>query len=100
MTSNARCWKRRLAVLAIATSLLSGCATVGFEPGIATACPPVAEYSRDFQTRAAEELALLPEGSAIAEMLADYAVMREQARSGLPPRFRGLLRQSAPHLRQ
>jgi hypothetical protein len=39
------------------------------------------EYSREFQVRAAEELALLPEGSAIAEMLADYAVMREQARA-------------------
>ena len=100
MMSNARCWKQQLAALAIVTSLLSGCATVGSEGGALGACPPVAEYSRDFQTRAAEELALLPEGSAIAEMLADYAVMREQARSGLPPRFRGLLRQSAPHLRQ
>ena len=39
------------------------------------------EYSREFQARAAEELALLPERSVIAEMLADYAVMREQARS-------------------
>jgi len=40
----------------------------------------VVEYSPEFRARAAEELALLPEGSAIAEMLADYAVMREQAR--------------------
>ncbi|WP_306418022.1 hypothetical protein [Jannaschia formosa] len=39
------------------------------------------EYSREFQARAAEELALLPEDSAISEMLADYAVMREQARA-------------------
>lgn len=44
------------------------------------ACPPVVEYSREFQARAAEQLALLPERSAIAEMLSDYAVMREQAR--------------------
>ncbi|ROU03889.1 hypothetical protein EAT49_00300 [Histidinibacterium lentulum] len=100
MTCNARCWKRRLAVLAIVTSLLSGCATVGSEGGALGACPAVVEYSREFQARAADELALLPERSAIAEMLADYAVMREQARSGLPPRFRGLLRQSAPHLRR
>jgi hypothetical protein len=41
----------------------------------------VVEYSREFQARTAEELALLPEVSAVAEMLADYAVMREQARS-------------------
>ena len=44
------------------------------------ACPPVIEYFREFQARAAEELALLPKGSAIAEMLADYTAMREQAR--------------------
>jgi len=80
MTSNAGCWKRRLAVLAIATSLLSGCATVRSEDGRLATCPPVVEYGREFQARAAEELALLPQGSAVAEMLSDYAVMREQAR--------------------
>lgn len=81
MMSNARCWKRRLAVLAIATSLLSGCAAAGFEAGRVSACPPVVEYSREFQARAAEELTSLPDGSAIAEMLADYSVMQEQARA-------------------
>ncbi len=44
-------------------------------------CPPVVEYSREFQARAAEERALLPEGSATMEMLTDYAVLREQARA-------------------
>lgn len=48
--------------------------------GAPRVCPPVVEYSRDVKARAAEELALLPEGSATAEMLSDYAVMREQAR--------------------
>lgn len=43
--------------------------------------PPVVEYGREFQTRAADERVLLPKGSAIAEMLADYGVMREQALS-------------------
>ena len=38
------------------------------------------EYSREFQAQAAGDLTLLPEGSAIAVMLSDYAVMREQAR--------------------
>lgn len=74
------CWRRLLAVLVIATSFLTGCATVGFEAGGVAACPPVVEYSREFQARAAGELASLPDGSAIAEMLYDYAVMREQAR--------------------
>ena len=81
MMSNARCWKRRLAALAIATSLLSGCGTVRSKDGRLATCPPVVEYGREFQARAADELALLPEGSVIAEMLADYAVMREQART-------------------
>ena len=62
----------------IATSWLTGCATVGSEGGEFGACPPVVEYSRKFQAQAAEELALLPEGSAVAEMLTDYAVMRKQ----------------------
>ena len=81
MMSNARCWKLRLAVLAIATSLLTACATGVSEPRIATVCPPVVEYSREFQARAADELGMLPDGSAIAEMLADYSVMRDQARA-------------------
>lgn len=75
MTSNAGCWKRRLAVLAITTSLLNGCGTVRSEHGRLATCPPVVEYGREFQARAADELNLLPEGSAIVEMLADYSVM-------------------------
>jgi hypothetical protein len=41
----------------------------------------VVEYGREFQVRAAEELAGLPEGSMIVEMLSDYDVMRDQARA-------------------
>ena len=59
---------------------MTGCATAGFETGGVAACPPVVEYSREVQARAAEELALLPEGAAVVEMMGDYAVMREQAR--------------------
>ena len=81
MTSNARCSMRRLAVLAIATSLLTGCATVGSESGRLAACPPIVDYSREFQGRVAEELGMLPDGSAVAEMLSDYSVMRDQARA-------------------
>jgi hypothetical protein len=80
MTSNARCSMPRLAALAIATSLLTACATVASGPRVATGCPPVVDYSREFQARAAKELGVLPDGSAIAEMLSDYAVMREPAR--------------------
>lgn len=81
MMSDAGCWKQQLAALAIVTNLLSGCATVGSEPRSGIVCPPVVQYSREAQARAAEELNSLPDGSAIAEMLSDYAVLRDQTRS-------------------
>ena len=81
MTSNARCSTLQLAVLAIATSFLGGCMTGISELRIATVCPPVVEYSRELEARAADELDLLPEGSAIVELLRDFAVMRDQARA-------------------
>ena len=59
---------------------LTGCARVGSETA-PSACPPVVEYSRTEQARMAEELAALPEGAVIVEWLADYAVLRDQARS-------------------
>ena len=64
----------------IVASLLSACATVSFER-VTGVCPPVVEYDDGFQARAAKEVQVLPEGSAIVEMLSDYAVMREQARA-------------------
>lgn len=75
------CSKQALPLLVIATSFLSACSTVASDGRIATVCPPVAEYTRKFQARAADEIDLLPEGSAIAVMLADYAVIRDQARA-------------------
>jgi hypothetical protein len=65
-------------VLAIVATLLAGCAT---ERSDGAPCPPVVGYSREFLTRAADELNLLPAGSAIEQMLADYQVMRDQARA-------------------
>ena len=44
-------------------------------------CPPVVAYSRDFLARAAGELDSLPPSSTIEQMLADYQVMRDQARA-------------------
>ena len=75
-----RCWTPQFVALATATILLSGCARGSSEspPG---ACPPVVDYSRAEQTRLAEEVATLPEGALIVGWLADYAVLREQARA-------------------
>jgi hypothetical protein len=77
---NDGCSRRRRGALVLASIWLSGCATVTSEGRAVSICPPAVDYSREFQARAAEELARLPEGSAIAEMLADYAVLREHAR--------------------
>ena len=75
------CWRPRLAVLVIGASWLTGCATADFETRSVAVCPPVVEYSGQFQVRAAEEMERLPDGSAVVEMMADYAVMRDQARA-------------------
>ena len=58
----------------------SGCAGGGSDLDGHVLCPPVMEYTPELQARAADELDLLPEGSAIAQMLMDYAVMQEQTR--------------------
>jgi hypothetical protein len=58
--------------------LLAGCAT---ERSDGASCPPVLSYSREFLVHAAGELTSLPAGSAIEQMLADYQVMRDQARA-------------------
>jgi hypothetical protein len=46
----------------------------------------VVEYSRAEQALVAEEVAALPGGALIVEWLADYAVLREQARACSAPR--------------
>jgi len=80
MPSTARCWTRPPIVLAAATIFLTACAGVGFEAGGLSACPPVVNYSWEEQGRVAEEVAGLPEGALIVSWLADYAVLRDQAR--------------------
>jgi len=80
MPFTARCWTRPQTALAIATLLLTACAGVGSDvpPG---ACPPVVVYSQAEQARGADEVAALPEDALIIGWLADYAVLRDQARA-------------------
>jgi hypothetical protein len=75
------CQRRRRAVLVLATIWLSGCATDVSDVVSLGACPPVVEYRREFQVRAAVDLVFLPEAWAITEMISDYAVIQEQARA-------------------
>ena len=85
MTFNARCWMPPRAALAAATIFLTGCAWVISDapPG---ACPPVVEYSQAAQARVAEEVDALPEGALIPGWLADYTVLRDQAKACRSPR--------------
>ena len=58
---------------------LSACAMVSSDPP--ALCPPVVPYTRAEQAQVADEQANLPDGSLMADWLADYAVMRDQARA-------------------
>lgn len=80
MRSNAVCWKHPAPALVIATISLTACATGGSDRGGAV-CPPVVVYDQALRNRAAAELEALPEDAALVGMMADYAVMRAQARA-------------------
>ena len=81
MTFSGKCWRRRRVVLVIAASLLGGCEMGSSDHAAATACPPVIDYTASLQAAAAADIAELPADSRLTDMLADYAVMREQARA-------------------
>ncbi|TVR43353.1 MAG: hypothetical protein EA386_15855 [Rhodobacteraceae bacterium] len=59
---------------------MTGCAAGSLDAS-PSACPPVVEDSRAKQMRSAAEIATLPEGTVIAEWLADYAVLQGLARA-------------------
>ena len=80
MSYNARCWTQQAAALAAAMIFLTGCEGVGFDTTVKP-CPPVVEYSEAEEARVAAEVAALPEGAVIVSWLADYAVLRDQARA-------------------
>lgn len=80
MRFNAACWKHPATALVIATISLTACATDGSDPGGAV-CPPVVGYDQAERERAAAELEALPDNAALVRMMADYAVMRAQARA-------------------
>lgn len=81
MTFNAACSTPRRVALAIATIWLAGCAAGSSDRPAVALCPPVTPYDAAFLARAADEVDALPDGSALAAMIADYGVMREQARA-------------------
>ena len=71
-------WWRPWAALAL-LPILTTCSGVGGSD--TTVCPPIVIYSGEFQIRLADELAKLPDGSALSEAMRDYAVERAQLRA-------------------
>ncbi|RXV58107.1 hypothetical protein C6W92_17030 [Roseovarius sp. A46] len=65
----------------MAMIFLSCCATEDSEPGGLSVCPPVVDYGRVEQQRAAGEIASLSRDSVIIGWRSDYAVLRDQARA-------------------
>ena len=59
--------------------LLSACA------GVSSNCPIPKEYTGAIQSQAADELEALPSGAVLAAMIADYGVMRAEARACAKP---------------
>lgn len=74
------CWRPGPIGPVIAMTLLTGCATGGSDR-VGTVCPPVVAYGQAVQERAAAEIEALPQNSAVATMMADYHVLRQQARA-------------------
>ena len=68
---------RTLAVLALLTMSIAGCATA-----VSSACPREVDYSAEQQQRAADELAALPrDGMVRGVMMPDYGRLRDQTRA-------------------
>lgn len=78
MLFNAACSKLPPIVLAIAQISLCACAMGGSDGAGAGVCPPVVQYDQAFRERAAAELELLPDASAIANLISDFYVLRQQ----------------------
>ena len=66
----------RLTLGLIGLAFLSACATV-----VSDTCPTLFDYSETEQARAADELDVLPEGSALAVLIGDYGVVRNEIRA-------------------
>lgn len=60
----------------LAVSLLTACAGASFNP--ATTCPPIKEYSLEFQRKLADEIEAAFSDDAFPVAVQDYALLRTQ----------------------
>lgn len=66
----------RWMLLVLAVSLLTACAGVNSNP--ITACPPIKEYSREFQRKLADEIEAAPIDAIWPQAIQDCALLRMQ----------------------
>ena len=66
----------RWTLLVLVMILLAACETANFNP--ACVCPPIKEYSREFQEKLADELGAVSEDSRIFVVVRDYTTLRAQ----------------------
>lgn len=66
----------RWMLLALAANLLTACATASSDP--ITACPPIKEYSREFQRKLADEIDAAYDNAIWPLVVQDYSFLRNQ----------------------
>ncbi len=69
---------QRWMLLAPALSLLTACAGANSNP--AAGCPPVRDYSREFQAKLADEVEAASADAAFPVAVQDYGLLRAQIR--------------------
>lgn len=80
VTRRVECWRPRRIGPVIAMTLLSAYGPRGSDSSSA-GCPPVVAYDQAVRERAAAEIEALPQESSGEGMMADYHVLRQQARA-------------------
>jgi hypothetical protein len=66
----------------LAVSLLTACA--GANSNSATTCPPIKEYSREFQRKLADEIEVAAANAAFPVAVQDYGLLRTQIKKSCP----------------
>jgi len=62
------------------TGLLSGCAETVYRTKLEIYCPPLQQYTPEFNEELATQIEALPEASAIPMVVSDYAKLRDRIR--------------------
>ena len=68
----------------MAAIIVGGCAMSSGHSSPVIVCPPVVDYTPEFQAQMADELQLVPADGAVVTAMSDYGLMRNQARACWP----------------